>query len=194
MIPDLTKRCVRLGLALGLASLLAGPVSCAGRAQAVPTASRAGDLQIGMGYTTADADYTYVVDRIRGFDFYTDFDLRYHVGIELNFHQLDDPETAVYERTYEIGGRYVRHYGRFAPYVKALYGRGVLNFPKNDANLAYNLLAAGVGVDIAVHPRVNVRADFEYQNWFSAPGGGFNLNPSLFTVGVAYHFSGGKPN
>ena len=178
----------------GLLLLLAGAIACSGHGQAVPTASRAGDLQVGVGYTSANADYSYVTDRVRGFNFYTDFDLRYHVGIEFTFHQLDDPASAVYERTYEAGGRYLRHYGRFAPYAKGLYGRGVLNFPKSDANLAYNLVSAGVGVDVAVHPRVNFRAEFEYQDWFSAPGGDLNLTPSLVTVGVAYHFGGGRPD
>ena len=31
----------------------------------------------------------------------------------------------IYERTYEIGPRYVLHYGRFAPYGKVMYGRRV---------------------------------------------------------------------
>ncbi len=161
--------------------------------QATSTASRAGDLQVGVGYSNANANYNYVTDRIRGVDIYADFDVRHHVGLELNFHQLNDPSSAVYQRTYEVGGRYVRHIGRLAPYAKGMYGRGVLNFPKNVANLAYNLLAAGAGVDLALRPRVNVRAEFEYQDWISAPGAGLQITPSLLTVGVAYHFGGGRP-
>lgn len=158
--------------------------------QAKTTASRAGDLQIGGGFTSANSDY--VINRIRGFAFYTDFDFRDHYGVELGFHQLNDPNSAVYERTYEVGGRYIRHYGRFTPYVKALYGRGVFNFPYNEANLAYNMMVAGGGVDIAVHPRINVRADFEYQDWLSGPGLHDGLSPTLITIGVAYHFAPGK--
>ena len=180
---------VVLGVALSIFASACG--SALG--QAIPTASRAGDLQVGLGYTNANADYSYVTDRIGGLNFYTDFDLREHLGVEVDFHQLEDPGSDVYERTYELGGRYVRHYGRFGPYARAMYGRGVLNFPRNVANLAYNLLAGGIGVDVAVDPRVNVRADFEYQDWLSAPGAGLNLTPSLLTVGVAYHFGGGRP-
>ena len=56
-----------------------------------------------------------------------------------------------------------------SPYIKGLYGRGVFNFPFNEANLAYNSINVGAGVDIKVHPRINVRAEYEYQNWFSFP-------------------------
>ena len=187
-MPTLNQPIARFGLLLFLDA-----ACCLASGQAIPTASRLGDLQVGVGYTNASADYSYVANRIRGLNFYTDFDVRHHVGLELNFHQLDDPSSAVYERTYEVGGRYVRHLGIFAPYAKGMYGRGVLNFPKNVANLAYNLLAVGAGVDVAVRPRVNVRAEFEYQDWLSAPGSGLHLDPSLLTVAVAYHFGGGKP-
>ena len=165
--------------------------SVAALGQARYTASRAGDLQIGGGYSIARSDYT--VNRIRGFAFYSDFDFKSHYGIEVDFHQVNDPNpTQIYERTYEIGGRYLRRYGAASPYVKGLYGRGVFNFPKSEANLAYNMIVGGVGVDYAVHPRINVRADFEYQRWFSFPPHG--LSPMLFTVGAAYHFPGGNPH
>jgi opacity protein-like surface antigen len=156
------------------------------------TASRAGDLQVGGGYTVADSNY--LTNRIKGFAFYSDFDFRPHWGVEVDFHQLDDNSgTQVYERTYEVGGRYIVHrYGIFKPYVKGLYGRGVFNFSQSEANLAYNMLVGGGGVDIAVHPRVNVRVDYEYQHWMSFPYSG--LNPQLVTFGAAYHFGPGKPH
>lgn len=171
-------------------------------AQGRAAASRAGDLQIGLSYSAADSDYNQ--NSVRGLGFYTDFDFSYHYGVEFNFHQLDDPNTIIYERTYELGGRYIlrpRRVERLAPYVKAMYGRGVFNFPppypppypqdEPAANLAYNLVALGGGVDLAVHPRINVRVDYEYQKWFSFPPNG--LTPQLVTFGVAYHFPAGKP-
>ena len=108
--------------------------------QAAPTASRSGDLQVGAGFTTASPDYG--PDRIRGFAFYSDFDFPRHYGVEVDFHQLNDPVGDIYERSYEIGGRYFRRFGPrkdLKPYAKALYGRGVFNFPFNQANLAYNM-------------------------------------------------------
>jgi opacity protein-like surface antigen len=157
--------------------------------QAMPQARRLADIQVGGDYSIANSDYTY--NDIRGLGFYADID-RGNFGLDLSFHQLDDPNpTQVYERTYEFGPRYVRHYGHFAPYAKALYGRGVFDYPQGEANLAYNLFALDGGVDIAVHPRINVRVEYEYQHWFGFPPNG--LTPDMVTIGVAYHIPPGKP-
>ena len=154
-------------------------------AQASPTASRAGDLQVGAGFVTADSDYA--VSRYKGFFGYADFDFRKHLGAEFEIHQIYSPYgDDVHERSYELGGRYFRTYGRFSPYGKILYGRGVFNFQENLANLAYNMLAGGVGVDYRVMRHVNARAEFEYQHWLSFQGS--SLAPSLISVGAAYHF------
>lgn len=182
--------------------------------QAGSTASRAGDLQVGGLFTIAQSDYT--SNNIRGMGFYADFDFRGHYGVELNFHQLNDPNSDLYERTYEVGGRYVRHYGRFAPYAKVMYGRGVFNSPvysyyvpvacpvstpsctgttivTTNFNLAYNMLAFGGGIDYSILPRIKVRADYEYQMWNSGPGLTNGLSPQLMSIGVAYHFPAGRP-
>jgi opacity protein-like surface antigen len=162
--------------------------------QAAPTASRVGDLQIGVMFNLADTDYR--PEKFKGYGFYSTYDFRYHVGIEGEFHQINDPDATegIYERTYEIGPRYVLHYGRFAPYAKVMYGRGVFNYPPvfGDpklgpiANLAYNIFAIGGGVDYHVLAGLNVRADYEYQRWLSFPPNG--LTPKIFSVGAAYRF------
>jgi opacity protein-like surface antigen len=160
-------------------------------AQASPTASRVGDLKIGGGFTNANSDY--VPTRVNGGMGYFDFDLTGHLGVTGEFHfvQASD-QTQVYEKTYLIGGRYYRTYGKLVPYAKFLVGRGVFNFPVDTithqptANLAYNMIAIGGGADYKVLPYLYVRGDYEYQRWF-----GFldsSLSPSLITVGVAYHF------
>lgn len=164
-------------------------------AQATPTASRGGDLQIGALFVYGNSDYR--PQNFKGYGAYATFDFLYHVGIEGEFHQLNDPNAAdgVYERTYEIGPRYVLHYGRFHPYGKVMYGRGVFNYPNladtsgnlvPTANLAYNILAGGVGVDYRVLPSMNVRVDYEFQQWLSFPPNG--LTPKVLGIGVAYHF------
>jgi opacity protein-like surface antigen len=169
--------------------------SASAGAQAMANASRLGDLQVGAGYTIAQSDY--LPNHIAGFAFYSDFDFRSHFGAEVDFHQLDatgtDSHTQVYERSYEFGARYFRTYfhGHAKPYVKALYGRGVFNFPQSEANLAYNMFVGGGGVDIPIIPQLNLRADFEYQQWLSFPPNG--LTPTLITIGAAYHFPPGKP-
>ena len=145
-------------------------------------------------FNLASTDYR--PEKFKGYGFYSTYDFRYHVGIEGEFHQINDPNSAegIYERTYEVGPRYVLHYGRFAPYAKVMYGRGVFNYPPvfGDpkigpiANLAYNIFAIGGGVDYHVMTGLNVRADYEYQQWLSFPPNG--LTPKIFSVGAAYRF------
>ena len=181
------------------------------RAQASPTGSRTGDLKIGGGFTNAGGfknacgvnnsegltiycgstnnGTDYISDRANGGMGYINYDFKPHFGIEGNFHYVKDGPSTVSQKTYEIGGRYYRTYGKWVPYGKVLYGRGVFNFATNGvtyANLAYNLISGGVGVDYKVLPYLYVRGDFEYQNWFSFPQG--NMRPNLITIGAAYHF------
>lgn len=195
---------------LALATLFACGALAHG--QASSTASRVADIQVGGGVSITNSDY--VKNTITGYGFYGDVDFHTHYGVEAEFHQVSDPNSSVYERTYEVGGRYhFGPYGRFKPYGKILYGRGVFNSPvytysipvagcstncvytvvATNFNLAYNLMAAGAGVDVSILPRLNVRADYEYQDWFSGPGLTNGLTPSMFTIGVAYHIPAGRP-
>lgn len=163
-------------------------------AQATATASRVVNLQAGATFNLADSDY--VPSALKGFGFYSTFDFKYHFGAEVEFHQLNDPnsEQHIYERTYEVGPRYVMHFGRLVPYAKLMVGRGVFNFPPSPsdpgrgpvANLAYNIWAAGVGADYKLRPSINLRVDYESQYWISFPPHG--LTPQVFGIGVAYHF------
>jgi len=164
--------------------------------QAEPTASRAGDLQIGGMFTLGNTDYR--PENFKGYGFYTTYDYFYHLGIEGEFHQINDPHpvdgVGIYERTYEAGPRYVWHYRRYAPFGKVMYGRGVFQYPHPPGDpkpgpaavLAYNLLSVGVGVDYHVRVGLNVRGDFEYQRWLSFPPNG--LTPKIVSIGVAYRF------
>lgn len=176
------------------ATILLGLGGSYAHAQARPTAARAGDLQIGVGYVLAKPDYTDF--RWKGPAIYATFDFREHWGVEAEFHQVNIPNGLRYERTYEIGPRYVWHFGRYNPYAKVMIGRGVFNFATDStpnqpsvqiANLAYNLYAFGGGMDVHVHKHVNVRVDYEMQQWMSFPPNG-GLSPQLLTIGAAYHF------
>jgi opacity protein-like surface antigen len=163
---------------LGTASML--------HAQSEPTASRLGDLKIGGGFSTANSDYA---DRYSGGAVYANFDFLPHIGVEGEFHFVKD-SSDLYEKTYEVGGRYFRTYKKFVPYAKAMYGRGVFNFPPLAdgfrANLAYNLMAGGIGVDYKATPHIYARADWEYQYWFGFSNS--SLSPNILTVGAAYRF------
>src|ERR1700722_1597385 len=167
-------------------------------AQALPTATSAGVLQAGGEFNYASSDY--VPQKIKGGGAYVGFDFKYHWGIEAEFHQINDsdPTTQIYERTYEIGPRYVLRLGRIEPFAKVMYGRGVFNYPEvpslipggppqgNAANLAYNIAAAGVGVDYRLLRSVNVRVEYEFQKWFGFPPN--DLTPQVLGIGAAYRF------
>ncbi len=175
--------------AMVLGFCILGSVAAAACGQATTTASRTFDLQAGVDYVYDKSDYYPTAEH--GYGIYSTLDFRPHFGAEVDFRQANESDHS-YERTYEIGGRYFRNYGRLTPYLKALYGRGVFNFIYNGtavANLAYNEYSLGGGVDYRVLPYLNIRGDYEYQNWFGFPAHG--LTPQLVTIGVAYHFPGG---
>jgi hypothetical protein len=154
---------------------------------AMPTATRAGDLQLGGGVALGNSNYNFVTSNLVGAAFYSTFDVRSHWGVEFNFHENKPTQSAaVYERTYEVGPRVYVLRGSFAPYAKALYGRGVYNFSNNVANIAYNIYIVGGGFDVRVARSFNVRADYEYQTWPGFPLA--TLHPSIVTLGVAFHF------
>ncbi len=111
LLPRLTLPRLTLLFLLGGAPTLLG--------QASPTASRAADVQIGVGYTLARPGY--VQQTFQGFAAYADIDLNLHLGVEAEFHQANSTNgDQSYQRTYEAGGRYFRTYGPLVPYVKAM--------------------------------------------------------------------------
>jgi len=170
------------------------------RGQATPTASRSFDLQAGGGVSLVDPDY--YPRRFKGGALYATMDFGNHFGAEIDFHQAKDPEGVAFERTYEVGVRYHRTYGRFAPYAKGLYGRGIFQYVFDTysstgavltrvagPSLAYNEFVAGAGTDFQLLRYLNLRVDYEYQTWKSFQPKG--LTPQVLTFGVAYHFPGG---
>jgi hypothetical protein len=170
-----------LSFVIGGASALYG--------QALPTASRVADAQIGVGYSPAKSGYAQ--QTFQGAGAYADLDFTLHLGVEAEFHQVGSTSgDQSYQRTYAIGARYFRTYGPLVPYVKAMFGRGDFNYPFGAANLGYNMFAGGVGADIKLGAHLHLRGEYEFQKWSSFPNGG--LTPRLVTIGVAYHYAG-KP-
>ena len=164
---------VMLGLALPLYS------------QAVPTASRAANIQAGIGYTIGRPDYVHRT--FPGITVYADMDLRPHFGAEAEFHDLvDSGGSQMAEHSYSLGGRYLRSYGPFVPYAKGMLGLGQLKYPQGVATLDYWLFAGGAGADFKLTDRVRLRGEYEYQRWTGFPNGG--LQPQLVTFAIAYHF------
>jgi hypothetical protein len=178
-------------------------------AQAIPGATRAGDLQVGGTFTFAYPDYT--PQDALGFGAYAAFDIRTHWGAEIGFHDIAiDQHSPAKEFTFEYGVRYHRTYRRYNPYLKAFAGRGTFvsapDFYQGGASPGYNLLGFGAGVDTELTTRLNLRVGMEFQDWFTggqtgppnSGGPGTNvylpngLTPILYEVGFAYHFTGGS--
>ena len=185
-----SRRAISLVFHTFLTALLAaalGVPAPSARAQAtMATATRQADLQVG-GYFTFTPASDYGAAKLKGGGGYATLDFAHGFGVEINYRKVVSPEVDdVYEKVYEAGGRYVRHYGRFHPYARVSYGRGVFNFPYGRANLAYNLFAIGGGADFMLKKHVSLRADYDYQHWLSFPGG--SLTPQMVSAGVAYHF------
>jgi hypothetical protein len=173
------------------ALLFAGAVA---QAQSKPTASRTADLQVGGGLVFAHSAYNFTPISLIGGAGYFTVDWRTHWGVEGDFrHARASSDTTIYERTYEVGPRLFMTRGSMTPYAKIMFGRGVYNFHHSIANVAYNLYSYGGGADFRVARSLNVRADYELQNWMGFPLG--TLHPSVITLGVAYHFtSHGAPD
>lgn len=159
------------------------------RAQEIPTMVRAGELQFGAGYSGGNGDYS--PHRYYGPYIYASFDPYNHIGIQAEFKEVKDGtnNANLYERTYEIGPRYVWHYfnERINPYAKFMIGRGVFNFPNNEANLAYDMYSVGLGLDVRATRYLNIRVfDVEQQDWTTfSPN---DLTPTIVSFGAAYRF------
>lgn len=166
-------------------------------AQAVPTAERFADVQVGATFSLAKPDYG--ASLWKGLGLYADVDVTTHIGLEVDFHHVSSPDPVLYERTYKMGPRFILPVRQhFSFYSKAQYGRGVFNFAGQDpatnatvqvANLAFNIWSVGGGLDLKLQRQLNVRLfDYEYQRWSSFPPHG--LNPNVFSFGLAYRFNG----
>jgi len=168
---------IALSVLLGLAAPLLS--------QAIPTASRAADVQVGIGYSGARPGY--VQRTFPGITAYADIDFRTHLGVEAEFHNLaDHGGSQMAERTYELGARYFRSYGLLAPYGKAMFGLGQLKYPQGLTVLDYWMFAGGAGADFKLTSRIHLRGEYEYQGWAGFSNG--SLHPQIVTFAVAYHF------
>jgi hypothetical protein len=161
-------------------------LSIGARSQATPTASKVGNLQIGIGGLLVSTDYT--PKKAGGLTVYGDFDFTKHIGIEgdIHFGSIITPAD-LGEDSYLLGPRFVIGHKRFSGYGKVLFGVGRLNYQQgffaSNASFTYKIYAFGGGLDIKATRRLNVRAiDVELQKW---PGYGNGLSPIVTTVGVA---------
>jgi opacity protein-like surface antigen len=182
------KKTCLLSLTLALTGVALPSVM---HAQATAAATRGGMAQVGVAYSTSNEDQ-YVGKYLQGMTIYGTFDLNNHLGVEGDVH-LDSALKSYFgytESSYDVGLRYVRHYGRFNPYAKALVGLGRSKAQSSTQIVggstpgSYMLFGLGGGLDYSVSSHINARADFEYQRWPNFPPHG--LTPPIFSIGVAY--------
>lgn len=157
-------------------------------AQAVPTATKSGTLQLGIGGSIVSPDYGQL--KSKAITIYSDFDFRRHIGVEGEIHYGLTKPSGIGESTYLVGPRLYTTRSIFTPYAKVLLGMGSISYQiplKPNYSETYLAYAFGGGLDIKVTRFLNVRAiDFELQKW---PGFTPNtLSPYVTTIGVAYSF------
>ncbi len=169
--------------------------------QVAPEATVGPPLTVGVAYSNFDTDWT---GRLQGPMFWANYNFYNHpaflngFGVELEGRDLNYGRSAGQGKlrmdTIAGGPIYTfRHYRRFHPYAKYLFGYGsidftLLNFPNytHDTRTVY---APGGGAEYRIWQNVWVRGDYEYQFWTSF----FNyhdLNPQGFTIGASYDFRG----
>lgn len=182
-----------------LASLLS--LASIGHAQALPTATGQGRMQVGGGFsyaipnfwTTSIGDPAFANNGIGGITGFANYDLNAHFGAEADFHCLA-LITALdrAELSFLVGPRVMLHRGRYTLYGKALIGIEDLFIQEQQDNYgvqsgAGSVYAFGGGLDFHYNDRIVIRAfDYESQSW---PGYGTSgISPTVITFGVAYRF------
>ena len=158
-------------------------------AQAVPTASRVGSIQAGVGGYLASPDFGQ--PKIKGLTFYGDYDFGPHFGGEAEIHYTGFSSTNVVENSYLFGPRFILRHKKLQVYAKAMFGVGHFSLTVNgvqDPNTGtYFQYALGGGAEYQATRHVNIRLiDFEAQKWPGLGRGG--LSPLGGTIGVAYTF------
>ena len=161
------------------------------RAQALPTATARGSLQVGAGYTIAEPDYGQ--QSIKGATIFADYDFGTHIGIEADAHIVAFVTPLdLAENSYLIGPRFILPVKRFSIYAKGLLGYGDLVIQEQQDNIGhpggfYFAFSVGGGVEYHATQHITIRAiDLEYQKWPNYGNGG--ITPTVYTFGAAYRF------
>ncbi|MEI9979347.1 MAG: hypothetical protein WDN23_10165 [Edaphobacter sp.] len=159
------------------------------RGQAVPTASRVGSIQAGIGGVVTNPDYGQ--SNLEGLTFWGDFDFLYHYGVEGEIHYFVRTPSDISENSYLAGPRYIFRYKKIDAYAKLLFGLGRFGTQSgsfvNPQTGSYFTYAPGAGVDYHATRHINVRvSDIEIQKWPSF--GAHGLTPISWSAGVSYVF------
>ncbi len=157
--------------------------------QALPTATKSGDIQAGVAVMSLNNDYS--VHKDAGLMIYGDYDLlrffRIEAGAEAEarFGGLYSPDD-IGENSYLVGPRFSVRRANLRIYGKVMLGRGTIFHDSNTNNTSssFNVIAFGGGVEYRVKRRFNLRADVEDQKWPNFEP--HTLSPLALSAGVAY--------
>ena len=176
----------RLPAFFGFATILLSTSSILG--QAVPTATRSGGIQAGVGITYLNNDYTQ--DHNGGITAWIDYDFAhlFHTTVgaeaEAHFTGIDSPND-IGENSYFIGPRFVYHFReRTQVFAKILVGRGTISNQDYNTASTYNAYAVGAGVDYHIARHYRIRGEVEQQKWPDFEPR--TLSPLSVTIGVLY--------
>jgi hypothetical protein len=183
------NRPIRICFAVTMLCLVAAFVNAA-HAQ-VGASSYGGNQTFAVGGMVSGFHLDYGKRYLGGAGAYVDGDLNDHWGLEgeanwLWLHQFADTHFS----TYMGGPRFnFNTSGKWRPYVKALGGGALFNFPYSYARGSYLVVAGGGGLDYRMASRFRLRvADFEYQYWPEFSFGA--IKPYGVTVGLQYQLFG----
>jgi len=176
----------RFSLIVCFATLLALAPSL--RAQAVYTATRSTRIEAGAGVSLIQPD---AFDKnIYGASVWGDYDFSKWIGAEFDVHISAITPEDYAENSYMVGVRGLYHYRKYTGYLKGLVGEAsivpqdLLSSYYHIPTKTYNAFALGGGVEYKVHPKINIRGDFELQQWPNYEP--HTLSPLIVTIGASY--------
>jgi hypothetical protein len=173
-------------------------VAAAGRAQGVPTATQQLQLSAFGAATgiftnleggknlgiTIGADITYLPLRLVR----PSFEIR-------GTYPIDDG-TISSQKSFLVGPKVERPFGRLHPYVDFLIGRGEIDYGQGGfavGNILYissnsTIYSPGGGVDYHFTRRIDLKADIQYQHWDTPVVASGVIHPVALSLGAVYRF------
>jgi hypothetical protein len=170
----------------------------AAHSQAIPTASEGLHLS---AFGAATGAFTGLEGgRNLGITAGLDFSLRPFLGL---FPSLEargtypiHPGTIAAQKDV-LGGIRIDHpINRTRVYMNFLAGRGQIDYQSGGftvGNLTYitttsNVLSPGGGIDVALHPRVALKADYQFQLWNTPVTPSGSIHSNVASLGLIYNF------
>jgi opacity protein-like surface antigen len=141
----------------------------------------AGGKNLGI---TAGADLTFLAFRL----FRPAFEFR-------GTYPLDKGQISS-QKNFLLGPKFEYPLGRFHPYVDFFIGRGEINYHDpgfvfgNTRFISTNTLvySPGVGLDYNLTHNLAIKADAQFQHWYTPAVASGAIHPTALTVGVVYNF------